>query len=285
MNGTVNRANILGVSWMINAAFTLSVMILIVNHLANVHSFIIFATSSLIAAICSACYIIFTKKSFKVKRIYGYLLRALFGSVSMVMWFHTVKSIPVTEATSISFLTPLLNSLCAILILKESFSYKNFLSLIVGFIGAIIMLQPMFVNFNYGYFLALVTVIIWVITDLLTKIQARTDETIIQCFYISLFTFLFCLPFAISVWQNLNANEIKWLIILGLFQFFNLYSLFKAYSYANLSLIVPFDFTRLIFTAIFAYFILGETVSLNSYFGAIIILISVIYLGRNSIKS
>jgi drug/metabolite transporter (DMT)-like permease len=179
---------------------------------------------------------------------------------------------------AISYITPLLNMVAALLILKEKAKSHHLLAVLVGFAGAMLIIHPIFQGEREGYVLALFTVIIWVVGDVLMKIQSRSARVITQCFYTNLFALLFMLPFAYYYWQTPTTIEIAWVIVIGLIQALNLVAIFKAYSLADMVVIVPLDFTRLLFTMILAYLIYAETINRTSMLGALIILFSTYYL-------
>jgi len=62
-------------------------------------------------------------------------------------------------------------------------------------------------------------------------------------------------------------------------------SISKAYSKADLSVVQPFDFTRLIFTSIIAYFAFDEIIDIYSLIGALIIVSGTIFIAPKRRKN
>ena len=71
-----------------------------------------------------------------------YAVRAVISLFSMTAWFYAISLIPLGELTAIGFLSPLFGTLAAIVILSEKVRLRRWTALIVGFIGAMIMLRP-----------------------------------------------------------------------------------------------------------------------------------------------
>lgn len=58
----------------------------------------------------------------------------------------------------------------------------------------------------------------------------------------------------------------------------NFFAIFQAYRFADLTLLLPFDFSRLVFTLLLAYILFSEVMDIWSGMGAVVILSSAVYL-------
>jgi len=151
-------------------------------------------------------------------------------------------------------------------------------------IGILIIIRPGFHKFEFAYVLALITTVLWSISNLLVKMMTDTDkpETIVA--YMSFIMLIFSIPFGIPHAVEINIADIFWLTMLGLFSNLSHMSMSIAYSKADLSAVQPFDFTRLIFISIISYFAFDEVIDLWSGLGALIILIGTIFIAPKSNK-
>lgn len=213
-----------------------------------------------------------------------YTIRVLFGALGMILWFYVLKWIPLTEATAISYLSPLFSAVAAILFLHERSDKQRFVALIVGFIGILIILRPGVEIVSIGALLAILVAVLWAIIDIATKIQSCNEKMSTQVFYITLFITIISLPLAISVWRTPTGDQWLSLALLGFVVLFNYFAIYQAYKFADLTLLLPFDFTRLLFTFILAYILFGEVMDIWSAVGAVIILSSAIYLAYSESK-
>ncbi|MBA2655311.1 MAG: hypothetical protein H0U71_09660 [Gammaproteobacteria bacterium] len=75
------------------------------------------------------------------------------------------------------------------------------------------------------------------------------------------------------------------MVILGLVFLFNFFAIFQAYRFADLTLLLPFDFSRLLATLLLAYIFFGEIMDIWSGVGAVIILSSGIYIVHREAKT
>ena len=101
-------------------------------------------------------------------------------------------------------------------------------------------------------------------------------ETIVA--YMSFIMLVLSIPLGIMHPASMNFSDIFWLAMLGLFSNLSHMAMSTAYSKVDLSVVQPFDFTRLIFTSIISYFAFGESLDFWSGFGALIILFGTIFV-------
>ena len=66
----------------------------------------------------------------------------------MFFWFYAVNSLPLSEAVSLSFLTPIITTIASMIFLKEKVSKNIFMASFISFIGVIIILRPGFHKFD-----------------------------------------------------------------------------------------------------------------------------------------
>jgi drug/metabolite transporter (DMT)-like permease len=96
----------------------------------------------------------------------------------------------------------------------------------------------------------------------------------------TLLSTLMMLPFGIYYWETPAAENIFWAFMVAAFAIFNVFAIVTALKYAGIGTLMPFDFTRLIVTAILAYFLFDERLDVLTLIGAVIILSSAIYVVR-----
>ncbi len=266
--------------------FLVSVLIAIVRHLSSHLSVFFIVTMRNFFAFSLFIPLMIKSRShlFKTKKLHLHILRNLNGLVAMLIWFYTVTLIPLPEAVSFTFIVPIMTTLAAVFFLKEKVNPRIWLALFVGLIGILIIIRPGFHKFEFAYILALITTVLWSISNLLVKVMTDTDkpETIVA--YMSFIMLIFSIPLGIPYMTELSVADIFWLTMLGLFSNLSHMAMSTAYSKADLSVVQPFDFTRLIFISIISYFAFDEVIDLWSGLGALIILAGTIFIAPKSNK-
>jgi drug/metabolite transporter (DMT)-like permease len=273
------QQNIRGIYCMILASFFLSLLSNITSVIAGrIPATQLLFISGVIGLLLTTFYNVYHRITFSTKTIIYYVIRSLMACVTFILWFKVLSLIPVTDAIAISYITPLLNMVAAVIFLKEKMTGVRASLSIAGFLGAMLIIKPMIKDLNYGYLLAILVATLWMLNDILAKWQTIHDKPETHLFYLNLFITIFTLPLALLEWSDLSLYgtlDIKLLFALGVVQWLNGLTFLKSYYYANLVVVTPFDFSRLIFTSIFAYYVSGEVVDLTSFIGACIIAFSV----------
>lgn len=260
--------------------FLVSILIAIVRHLSgHFHVFFIVMMRNFFAfAFFIPLMIKNPRQLFKTKKIHLHFLRNLNGLVAMLIWFYTITLIPLPEAVSFTFIVPIITTLAAMFFLKEKVHARVWTALAIGLIGIIVIIRPGFHEFKLAYLLAIITTFLWSISNILVKMMTDTDrpETIVA--YMSFIMLVLSIPLGIMHPASMNFSDIFWLAMLGIFSNLSHMAMSTAYSKVDLSVVQPFDFSRLIFTSIISYFAFGESLDFWSGFGALIILFGTIFV-------
>lgn len=220
----------------------------------------------------------------RTQRMKSHFWRATVGVIGMQVWFYCVSILPLNQATALSFTAPIFTTLVAVVLLKEKADLWRWLGIGASFIGVMIILQPGG-GFTWQSLLVLLATSMWALASVLVKSLTSTETPLRIVFFMSMFMALWSLPPALYHWRW-PAPE-AWVILLAMATtaFFAQWLLAKAYKETEVVKLVPFDFGRLIFTALFAYIAFGETSHLHTWIGAAIILGCALIAIRRDAKS
>ena len=76
--------------------------------------------------------------------------RSIFLFLSTVLFFYAISILPLADSLTLMFVSPILVTLLASIILKEKVGFRRWIAVILGFIGALIVIRPGFKEFNPG---------------------------------------------------------------------------------------------------------------------------------------
>jgi len=221
----------------------------------------------------------------RTQRLTSHFWRATIGVVGMQAWFYCVSILPLNQATALSFTAPIFTTVVAVLLLNEKADRWRWAGLFLSFVGVFIILQPSGSEFTWQSLLVLFATSMWAVAGVLVKSLTRTESPLRIVFFMSLFMALWSLPPALYHWHWPDPQSWWVLLAMATTAFFAQWLLAKAYKETDVVKLVPFDFGRLIFTAIFAYIAFGETSALHTWLGAAIILGSAVLAVRRDAKS
>jgi drug/metabolite transporter (DMT)-like permease len=214
--------------------------------------------------------------------LYG--VRVLVSLLSMQTWFYAISVIPVGEVTAISYMAPVFGTLGAIFLLGERVRLRRWTAIIVGFLGAMIILRPGAAPLGIGQACAVFTAMSMGIGAIMIKQLTAVDHPD----KIVLLTHLMLTPMslvpALFVWTWPSAQA--WIPILGmgLTAVLGHATLVRGYAATDASLAMTFEFSRLPFTVALAYVAFGETIDVWTWIGAAIIFASAVYITRREAK-
>lgn len=225
----------------------------------------------------------YTPAMYKTNKLTGHLWRAGLGVIAMELWFFSLSILPINIATALSFTTPVFATLFAMWILKEKAGWRRWSAILISFIGVLVILRPEANGISWQASTVLVSSSLMALAGILVKTLARTEppETIV--FYMALFMTPFSAPLALYHWSwepLTHANVWVALLLIAFFSTLAHLLIARAYARAEMVALLPFDFTRLIFTAFFAYFLFGETMDSHTLLGATIIMSSAVYIAH-----
>jgi drug/metabolite transporter (DMT)-like permease len=263
-----------GIVWALITCFLVSVMIALVRHLADqFHPSQIVMMRNFFALVFLLPFVFKNiSQIVRTKHIKMHLIRGFVGLVGMLLWFYTITLIPLSEAVAITFIVPITTTIAAVFFLKEQVDSKIWISLIIGFVGVVIIVRPGFREFHLGYLLALITPFVWSISNIMTKKLVKTETPGTITLYLSLIIFILSVPISAPHLSPIAMTDFGWFLALGLISNGCYMASAICYSKTDISAVQPFDFSRLIFTAIIAYFAFNEQIDLFTFLGATIIL-------------
>lgn len=211
-----------------------------------------------------------------------YIWRALVNLAAMLAWVQALQYIPMSEATALAYIGPVWSLLVAQLFFAERLNWTCVCVVILNFLGVLAILQPNWQEINWlGVSIALLCTALWAWHEVICKKQSASEHYVLQALYNFTFGTLFAAPIAFAVWQPIDIESFAYIALFSTIGVANVMALFLSYVYAPLMLLAPFSYSRLLFVVILAYFFQNITPSYGCLAGAVLILMSNIYLIRN----
>ncbi len=217
---------------------------------------------------------------FPTSRISGHFWRASVGIVAMELWFHAISLLPLTLATALSFTTPIFSTIIAIMFLGERAGVRRWSAIVIGFIGMLIILRPGVGDISADALFVLGSSCMMAVAGVLVKTLTRTEapETIV--FYMALFMTPWAMIPAFGHMHSVSAYQLWLIFLISLFSTTAHLLMARAYMRADMVMLMPFDFSRLVFTAFMAYALFGETLDAPTLAGSLIIVASTVYIAH-----
>ena len=72
----------------------------------------------------------------------GHFWRGVTGTISLVAYFHAMTSLPLATVITLNYTSPIWLTLLSVILLKERFSRRLVAAIALGFLGVVLVLQP-----------------------------------------------------------------------------------------------------------------------------------------------
>jgi drug/metabolite transporter (DMT)-like permease len=214
--------------------------------------------------------------------LYG--VRIMVSLISMQAWFYALSLIPIGEVTAISFMAPVFGTIGAIFLLGEKVRLRRWSAVIIGFIGAMVILRPGMTPLGLGQVCAVLSAIAGGLTVIMVKQLTAVDDPDKIVFLTNIMLTPLSLIPALFVWSLPGLDALLPLLGMGLTAVLGHIALVRGYAATDASLAMTFEFSRLPFTVALAYVAFGETIDVWTWIGALIIFASAAYITRREAK-
>jgi len=201
-----------------------------------------------------------------------YLVRCLLGTLSMLCGFWAIGNLPLAQAVSLSYSTPLFVTITAALWLSEQVRARRWTAVVLGFVGVLAIVRPGTAEFSAGTLVAVSAAVI----SAVVAIQIKQLSGVEPADRIVVWTTILWVPMslvpALTVWEWPQGITWLWLVAAGLLGTAGHMLWTRALKLGDVSALTPISFMQLPIVAVLGYFLFSESVDRWTITGAAIIL-------------
>ena len=205
-------------------------------------------------------------------------LRALVNTAAMLAWFYAVPLIPLADLTALGFTAPLWATVLAAVFLGERMRFRRWTATLLGFAGALVIIQPGFKELHWASYLVLGSSALWGLTVIIVRKMTAYDTPNTILFYQCLMMSGFSAIPAYFVWETPPPAALVHMAILGALSAGAHWCHVRAYSMQQVAALQPLDFLRLPIIALAAWLLFAEVAGAEVWAGAVIIFGSALYI-------
>ena len=213
-----------------------------------------------------------------------HLLRAALAVVAINCGYYAISVIPLATVTAIFFTAPLFVTVLAVAILRESVGWRRWTATFVGFLGAMIVIQPTPDRFDPVMILALMSSLMFAFALIVGKQLSTTETPVTMLLYSGVFTSIGSLPPALLVWVMPSQEELLLLAGVTVFATARTYFDIKGYAAGEASFVAPFVYFRLPLMGIAGYYLFSEIPESHALLGAAVIVASSLYIAQREAR-
>jgi len=211
----------------------------------------------------------------KPNKIPLHVLRILGAFTALYFGFVTVSNIPFADATALGFLQVLFVALIARFVLGEQVIGRRIFTIVVGFIGVIVVVRPTFSGSEFIFILSgVVAAFGAAVAVICVRKVAQTEPKITLMAYQALAVGVIALLPTFYVWKTPTLEDAALLLLVGILSSIAQYVGISAYKWAEANIIANVEYVKIIYAIIIGLVIFAEVPDIWAILGAMIILIS-----------
>lgn len=210
----------------------------------------------------------------------GTIVRMSMETLAAFAFMTALSLVPISIVTAVFQVTPLAIVMGAALFLGEPVGWRRWGAIVAGFIGVLIIIRPGTEGFDANVYLVLLAVAAVSVRDLVTRrLPADVPSTVVSFqAYAGLVVFggIVMLARGQGV-PDMTAQLSLYVLVGTICGVIGYYGIVTAMRIGETSVVMPFRYTRLIFSLIIGYVVFHERPDLWTYVGAVIVIVSGVY--------
>lgn len=207
------------------------------------------------------------------------LFRSATGTIAMLLSFYAYQKLPLADANALSFTRTLWLVPLAAFALKESVGPRRVVATIVGFVGALLMLQPQgHGNMGWPAIAALAAALFFGLTVTGMKVMTRDHSTLTLMAWYAVLGFVLAIPPALFVWRWPTLPDLGLLAGMGVLGVITQACYIQGMAEGDAAAMAPIDYTRLVFAVILGYALFNDIPNTMTMLGAGIVIASTLYI-------
>lgn len=222
----------------------------------------------------------------RTRRPGAHLVRVVLAFMTFICFFTAVSLMPLADVMAIVFATPLFVTLLSGPLLGERVGWRRWTAVSVGFVGVLIMIGPSGASGNlWPALIALAASLLYGLWVLQTRHMAASETSAVMVFYGVAFFAVASLIGAPFGWVLPSLPDLGLFLALGVVSTVGMMLITQSYRLAPASVVVPFDYTAMIWAVILGYWIWGDVPSLAVLCGALLVIGSGLFIFHRELRA
>jgi len=181
------------------------------------------------------------------------------------------------KAHTIIAIYPLLVLPLSYYFLNEKIGWRRWCAVFIGFLGILIILNPISMNFNFNMVWPLLLAFLLAIYSILTRNISAYDNSETSFFWVAIVGGIVMSVIGPFFFELLILRDIPWFLLLCFLSTCGHFLFIKALETAQASILQPFIYLQLLFASIIGIWFFNDLLTLNLFLGGILIIGSGIF--------
>ena len=210
------------------------------------------------------------------------ILRGILGTIALLCIFYSIQNMPLSLSTVIQYTYPIFISIFSVVFIKEKITRNIIFSLIAGWFGIIIILEPTQLSNlnielkNHTILIAFLGALSTALAYITVKKLSYTEDIYIIIKYFPLISLITLFPIVIINWITPNLNEIMWIFGIGFFTQLGQTFLTLGLKELPATVASSINYLQVLFGSLWGILIFGEIINVKFLIGSLLVLIGTI---------
>jgi drug/metabolite transporter (DMT)-like permease len=209
--------------------------------------------------------------SLKTAHVGLHAVRGVAGLLSQLLFFMALKYIPLVDAVLLVNAAPLFIPVVVLIWLKVRIRSLVWLSVGIGFVGILLILQPGVSVFRWATVLGIVAGICSAVALVAVSRLHVTETALRVLFYYFLISSLLTAPLLLSPWMSPDPQVWLWVIGIGVCMALAQLLLILAYAQASPARLSPFNYSVVVFSGLIDWFFWQQVPNLLAAVGIVLV--------------
>ena len=211
------------------------------------------------------------------KMVSMHVWRVTGAFIALYFSFLTVSNIPFADATALGFLKVLFVAVISRLFLKENVGWARMTTILVGFTGVMLVVQPTLESESLFYVgTGLVAALGAAIAVICVRKMANVESKTVVLAYQAIFVGAVALIPAIIEWQWPTWSELALLVLVGVISSIGQWFGVTAYKWGEANVVSNVEYSQMIYSMVLGYLLFAELPNSLALIGAAVIVFSAI---------
>ncbi|MCU4180956.1 DMT family transporter [Bosea sp. BH3] len=184
-------------------------------------------------------------------------LRVLFGSLEVALFYAAVVYLPLADAMTIWLAAPVWVVILAALLLGERVDARRWLAVAAGFAGVVVALNPTGASLTMPALIAVLGSVLFAAMMVAGR-QLRGTPDVTLVFWQTLGALVMGLVLLPLGWVSPSLTDLALLGLLGIVAMTAHICVTRSLKLAEASVVVPYQYTLIIWALIFGWFVFGD---------------------------
>lgn len=213
-----------------------------------------------------------------------YFVRCGVGIVSMFCGFWAIGHLPMAQAISLAYSSPIFITIAAALWLGERVRVRRWMAVAAGFVGVLVIVRPWSHAFSTGTLVAILAAMMNALVAIQIKQLSRVDKADTIVFWTYVLWVPMSLVPALFVWHPPQGIAWLWLLLSGLLGTVGQLLWTRALKLGEVSALTPISFVQLPVVTLAGWLLFAEKIDAWTVAGAAIILSATFYIARREAR-